>query len=97
MERLAKQLDNDRLARDAARGAFDQRFALVKRDLEARGVGGRIADKIGEDARDIFNEAVEVASAHRGVVAGTIAAVAIWIFRNPIITGIELLLDRDDG
>lgn len=94
MGRLAQQLGHDRLARDAARSTFDQRLALVKRDLDARGVGGRIADKLGEDAQAVVDEAIDVASAHRGVIAGTIVAVAIWIFRNPLFAGIERLLER---
>jgi len=96
MSHLAKQLGSDRLARDAARSAFDQRLASVKGDLDARSVGGRIADKLGEDARIIVDEAIDVASEHRGLIAGTIVAVAVWIFRNPIFTGIERLLEKFD-
>ena len=97
MGRLAQQLVQDRLARDAARGSFDERLGLVKDDLDTRGVGGRIADKLGEDARIIVDEAIDVASEHRGLIAGTIVAVTVWIFRNPIFAGIERLLDRDEG
>lgn len=96
MTRLAQQLHKDRLARDAARSTFDQRLALVRHDLDARSVGGRVADKLGEDARAIVDEAIDVANAHRGVIAGTVGAIALWLFRDPIFAGIDRLLDRDD-
>jgi hypothetical protein len=95
MGRLAKQLASDRATRRTARGVFDQRLAQVRRDLDARGIGGRIADRIGEDAREIVDEAVEVADQNRGVVAGTIAALAIWLLRYPIIAWIEGLMGPD--
>jgi hypothetical protein len=93
MGRLVKRLESDRATRDAARGAFDLRLAQVRQDVDARGIGGRIADKITEDAFDVIDEAVEIADSNRGVIAGTIAAVAIWIFRHPIIAWIEGLME----
>lgn len=96
MARLDKALASDRAARNAARAAFDVRLATIRGDLDARGIGGRIADKLGEDARDMFDEAVEVANHNRGVIAGTIAAVAIWIFRRPIIVWLEGLMGLND-
>lgn len=94
MGSLARELENCRSARDDAREVFDTRLAQVREDLEERGIGGRVADRIGEDARIIFEEAIDVADSHRGIVAGTIVAVAIWIFRNPIIRLVEELLGR---
>jgi hypothetical protein len=91
----ARKLEADRAVRNSARETFDLRLAQVRQDLEARGVGGRIADKIGQDAREMFEEAVEVADHNRGVVAGTIAALAIWILRNPIVAWLEGLMDAD--
>jgi hypothetical protein len=97
MGRLAQRVESARAVRDAARGAFDLRLARVREDLDARGVGGRIADQIGQDAREAFDEAIEVADQNRGVVAGTIAALAIWLFRHPIIAAIEGLMGLSNG
>lgn len=96
MGRLAQRLVSDRATRDAARGAFDLRLAQVRQDIDARGIGGRIADKITEDAFDMLDEAVEVANSNRSVIAGTIAAVVIWTFRHPIIAWIAGLGDAQD-
>jgi hypothetical protein len=96
MGRLARQLDSDRAARNAARSTFDTRLAGIRQDLDARGIGGRIADRIGEDARKIMEEAVEIAGNSRGIIAGTIAAVALWIFHKPVIAWMLTLLDKEE-
>lgn len=97
MGKLEKQLASHRAMRNAARGVFDLRLAQIRQDLDARGIGGRIADRIGQDAREAFDEAVEVANHNRGVVAGTIAVLAIWLLRNPIIAWIEGIMGVDNG
>jgi hypothetical protein len=95
MNRPEQQLEVLRMARDAARGAFDARFEQVRSDLEARGVGGRIVDKLGEDARDALGQALDVARESKGVVAGTVAALALWLLRHPIVAWADGLLERD--
>ena len=97
MGRLAKQVESARAERVDARGAFDLRLASIREELDARGIGGRIADRIGDGARDAFDEAIEVADHNRGVVAGTIAALAIWLFRHRIIAWIEGLMGMANG
>jgi len=95
MGRLGDQVQADRAVRDAARGAFETRLTQIRSDLEARGIGGRIADRLGQEARDAFDEAMDVAEQNKGVVAGTIAALALWFLRNPIIAWLEGLLGHD--
>lgn len=77
-----QHMEQARSIRNAAKDNFDVRRAQVKLDLEARGVGGRIADQISNEARGAFNEAMEIADENRSIVAGTIAALAIWWIRN---------------
>ena len=91
----AWQLAEARTRRNAARAAFDTRLAQVRDDLEARGIGGRIADKLGEDARAGLDEALDVARESKLVIGGTIAALALWFLRNPIIAWIEQQLGRE--
>ena len=92
MSQKAARLAQARQARDKARAGFDARLGQVRRDLDARGLGGRIAGKIGEDARDAFDQALDVASESKGVIAGTVAALALWFLRHPIIAWAEGLI-----
>lgn len=95
MAKLALQLEADRAARDAARAAFDARYGAIKADMEERGLTGRIVDETMEQARGLFDETVEVAESHPGVVGGTIAALVLWFFRYRIMGWIEKLLGPD--
>ncbi len=85
MSSAARKLAEARAARDAARAAFDAQLAQLRGDPEARSIGGRIAERLGEDARAAFHQALDVASESKGVIAGTITALALWFLRNPII------------
>ena len=82
----------DKALRDAAKLVFDTRLAQVKLDLEARGIAGRVADEVSEHARTIIDEATDIAQEHPGVLGGTIAALTLWILRNPIIGWLDELL-----
>jgi len=68
----------DRANRKAARVLFDRRLAQVKQDLAARGIGGRIAAKAKGDA-------LAVAKDNKGLIAASLAALAAWAFRKPLI------------
>lgn len=102
---LAAKVVADRAARDAARLQFQEQYDAFKADIDERGLGGRIADDAIEQAKDLFDEAVAVAEAHPGAIGGTIAALVIWILRNPIIAWMEHALapvvarikELDDG
>jgi hypothetical protein len=77
--------------RNAAKAILDERIAGVRQDLAERSVAGRIADKASDTALDALDEAVAVVDAHPGIIAGTLAALAVWFLRNPIMSGIERL------
>jgi hypothetical protein len=86
---MATPLEQAKLARNAAHKAYRQSLAQVQEDLSARSIGGRIADRAGET----LAEATDVANENKGVIAGTIAALALWFLRGPIIDGIGRLWD----
>jgi len=96
MTDTARDLVDARAIRNAARARFESHLAQVRSDLDARGLGGRIADKIGADAAAVIEEGVEIADQHRGIVAGTIAALALWFLRNPIIAWLDAMLGKDE-
>lgn len=84
MGKSAVQVIADRAARDAARQSFDKHYGEIKADISERGISGRIADEAIEQAKEMFDEAVAVAEANPGVIGGTIAALALWLLRNPL-------------
>lgn len=93
---LGARVREDQAMRDAARANFDGAWEQVKSDLSARGVGGRIAAKLGHEARDAFDQGMAVADENRGVVAGTALALVLWLARGPIIDNLERLLGNDE-
>lgn len=95
MSTADRRLEEAREARDLARAAFDAQLQRVRGDPEEESIGGRIARRLGDDARSAFDDAVDIASESKGIVAGTIAALALWFLRNPIIAWIESHLADD--
>lgn len=91
------QLAQARTARDAARGVFEARLDQIRRDLEVRGVGGRMADRLGEDAKTVLDEVLDVAADSKGIIAGTIAVIALWLMRHPIVAWISGLIEDHTG
>jgi hypothetical protein len=90
---MALPLEQARAERNAAQEALQTRVAQVQEDLAVRGIGGRIIDRAGEAVA----EAAEVANENKGVVAGTLAAIALWVLRGPIIRlASQLWSDEDE-
>jgi hypothetical protein len=89
---IERQVLADKAQRDNAKRNFDARLAQVKLDLEARGVGGRVADEVADRAKLVFDEAVDVAQEHPGILGGTIAGIMLWILRNPIIGWLDTMI-----
>jgi hypothetical protein len=82
----------DKALRDKTKGSLDNRLAQVKLDLAARGIAGRVADEVVGRAKDVYDEAADIAQEHPTVIGGTIAALVLWILRNPIIAWLEEIL-----
>ncbi|MBW8784825.1 MAG: hypothetical protein JF593_09330 [Novosphingobium sp.] len=95
MSAVERRFLDDKTMRDAARAVFDARLVQVKTDLAARGVGGRVADQLGEEAKVGFDYAVEVAKTNRSIIAGTIAALVLWLIRHPLVAAANELLGTD--
>lgn len=83
----------DRANRKAAWALFQSRIKQVQDDLAARSIGGRLADKMTEDARDLLDEAVAVARDNKGLIAATVAALLAWAWRAPLLAWIGERLD----
>jgi len=91
-----RKMIEDRALRDAAMALVKADIAHLRSDLTTRGIGARLMDRVAEGANDVLDEAVDVAENHRGVLVTLVAAIVLWLSRNPIIallTGEE----PDDG
>ena len=93
---LERQMAEDRALRDAALALVKSNVALIRADLNERGLGGRVADRISDSAMDIADEAVDYADENRGTVAGVVAGLVLWFARGPIFAALLSLFGRDD-
>lgn len=94
--RLASQLTEDRALRDAALALFKADLRFIRHDLQQRGIGERVADRLGDSAKEFVDDAVDYAGDHKSVVTAGIAAVILWFARGPILNAIGELFDSED-
>jgi hypothetical protein len=94
---LDTRLAEDRQLRDAALEVFSTDLRFIRDDLRAKGVGERIADRIGSSAMDVIDEAVDYAEANTGRVAAVAAAVVLWFARTPLLNGLARIFGYDDA
>ncbi len=97
MSRNVENLAIDRANRDAARAVFTERLARIKADLEARGVGSRVAGSVVEGTSDALDAGLDVARERKGLIAGTIGALLLWIFRQPLFDAAASLFTHNRG
>lgn len=93
MSDLRRRLAEDRALRDAALALFKTDLAFIRGDLRDKGVGARLASRMGEGTRDLLDDGVDYAAANKGKVAAVIAAAGLWFARRPILDGVRRLLD----
>jgi hypothetical protein len=94
---METRLAEDRKLRDAALEVFSTDLRFIRQDLRARSVGTRIADRIGDSAMDVVDEAVDYAEANRGRVAAAAAAIVLWFARTPLLNGLSRIFGLDQG
>lgn len=94
--KLSQQLAEDRALRDAALALFKADLRFIRNDLEQRGIGERVADRLGESAKEFVDDAVDYAGDHKSVVAAAGAAVVLWFARAPILHALGELFGSDD-
>lgn len=92
-----QRLAADRINRDAARRVFSTRLERIKADIEARGIGSRIAGSMVEDVSGAVDMGLDVARERKGLVAGTIGALLVWVFRQPLMAGAASLFAHFAG
>lgn len=93
----ASRLAADRANRDAARRVFTTRLERIKADIEVRGIGSRVAGTMVEEVSGAVDMGLDVARERKGLIAGTIGALLLWIFRQPLIAGAASLFEHFAG
>lgn len=93
----ALHLAADRANRDAARRVFSKRLERIKADIEARGIGSRVAGTMVEEVSGAVDMGLDVARERKGLIAGTIGALLLWVFRQPLIAGAASLFEHFTG
>ena len=96
MSGLEQRLADDKALRDAALALFKADLALVRADLAERGIGARVADRLGESAMDIVDEGIDYAEENKGKVAAGVAALVLWFARRPILDALGRLIGTDE-
>ena len=96
MSGLERRLAEDRALRDAALAVFKADLAFIRTDLREKGVGARLADRVGEGTRDMVDDAVDYAESNVGKVAAGVLAVILWFARGPILDAAGKLLGNDE-
>ena len=86
------RLAEDKALRDAARGLVTSDIARLKSALSDRSIPARAMDRATEGAVDVLEQVSEAASRHKGLIAGMVGALALWLARHPLLA---LLDDRD--
>lgn len=88
----AARLAEDKALRDAARGLLDHDIVRVKAALAERSLPARAMARATDGAADVFEQVAEAAGRHKGAVAATVGAAALWLARHPLLA----LLDDQD-
>jgi hypothetical protein len=84
LSRLPDEFHQDRALRDAARGVLMADIEHARATLNGKGLADRVAGRVGDGAKDVFEIAKHHASDKRGILAGLVALIALWFAREPI-------------
>lgn len=103
MTRLPDRFIEDRQLRDTARAVLAEDIDRLRESLAEQGIASRvstgvsstISGRIRTGARDVLAEVRVQAGTRKGLIAGMIAAIALFLARGPILEWIEDLLESD--
>jgi len=96
MSDLADQFAEDQALRDAALQLFKSDIALIRAELDDRGIGTRAKDRLGEAALGMADDAIDYVEDNKGWVAAGAAALVLWFARKPILGWLTDLLEGEE-
>jgi len=88
MSRLPEDLRAHRTLRDAAWKLVQEDVDFLRADLKRRGIGRRMADRARLAIRDTASGASLMAHENKGLLAGMLAALGLWLMRKPLLARI---------
>jgi hypothetical protein len=97
MSRALRELAEARAARDAARAALDARLLRLRGDPAQVTTGQHLMTRATAEARSALDEVLEIAMQSKTVIGATIALLALWFLREPILEWIAALGDDHAG
>ncbi len=95
MSRLEERYEKDRALRDAARDFLLDDMDHARTNLTPNAIAGRVTSRIGNGAKDVLDVAKDKAGDHRTLIAAIIAAVVLWLGREPIRDLFDSLFDQE--
>lgn len=95
MSDLENRLAEDKALRDAALQLFKSDLALIRGELDERGLGERAKDRLGDAALGMVDDAIDYAEGNKGWVALGAAAVLLWFARRPLLRWVADVLDPE--
>ena len=97
MSDAERNLAADRTTRNAARGVFDAHIARLKGDVEAKGgIAGKARYEAGKRLIDAGKRGLAIAGESKGIIAGTAAALGLWLFRGALIDAAKNLFGKSE-
>ncbi len=81
---MTQKLDSLRASRDAARAQFTGRLERARNDLNMDAAKDRVMADLQHKGLRLANETIEIANDSRGIIAGTLTVLALYLARKPI-------------
>ena len=103
MTRLPDRFLEDRSLRDTARAVLTEDIERLRASPAKEGIANRVSSgdtqtisaRIRTGARHVLAEARAQAGERKGLLAGIVAAIVLFLARGPILDWIEELLESD--
>lgn len=87
-------LATGREARNSALARLTGHYGKLRSGLQERPIGQRVTDEALGKAKQVGQEALDIAKDSKGVIAATAGALALWLFRKPLSRTVQGLVPR---
>ena len=97
MTRLPDEFHQDKALRNAAREVLSADIEHLRDSLTGKSFAGRVVDRVGDGAKDVFEIAKGHAGEKQGILAGIVALLILWFARGTIAELLGLSDGPDDA